>query len=218
MMKYIAHRGASKRYIENTYEAFRYAFESSFDGCECDIRITKDHAFIVYHDKDLLRLNQMKDKVSDLDLVSIQKHRYSDGQMIMTLEQLLDLKSQFNKYLLIEVKDNLSIEELKDLYQIVRKVDLRLIKIISFHLKVVLFFKGYMDVMYLKDDLNENEIFELKKLDILAVNLNIDFYHPLKHLRYIESNLSVSYWTVDDETRQKILEKEEVEFLTTNIV
>ena len=42
MMKYIAHRGASKRYIENTYKAFKYAFESSFDGCECDIRITRD--------------------------------------------------------------------------------------------------------------------------------------------------------------------------------
>lgn len=218
MMKYIAHRGASKSYIENTYEAFKYAFESSFDGCECDIRKTKDHAFIVYHDKDLLRLNQMKYEVRELDLVNLQKYVYSDGQMILTLQQLLDLKHRFDKYLLIEVKDKLSIDEMKELYQILQKVDLRFIKIISFHLHVIRYFKHHIDVMYLKDELNENEIFELKKYDIHFVNLNIDFYSPAKHAMYIQSKLSVSYWTVDDEKRQKILEKEEVDFLTTNIV
>lgn len=218
MMKYIAHRGASKRYIENTYEAFKYAFESSFDGCECDIRKTKDHAFIVYHDKDLLRLNHMKDKVGDLDLVNIQKCVYSDGQKILTLQQLLDLKKRYDKYLLIEVKDQLSIDEMKALYEILQKVDLKFIKIISFHLHVICYFKHHIDVMYLKDELNEHEIFELKKYDIHSVNLNIDFYRPAKHAMYIQSNLSVSYWTVDDDKRQQILKNEKVDFLTTNIV
>jgi glycerophosphoryl diester phosphodiesterase len=124
MMKYIAHRGASKRYIENTYKAFKYAFESSFDGCECDNRITRDHAFIVYHDKDLLRLNNSKQQIKDLNLVDIQQYVYSDGQEMLTLQQLLELQSQFKKILLIEIKDELTRNEMESLNRMLQQVDL----------------------------------------------------------------------------------------------
>lgn len=218
MMKYIAHRGASKRYIENTFEAFKYAFESSFDGCECDVRITKDQAFIVYHDKDFLRLNQLNHRVSELNLYEIQPYLYSDGQRILTLHQLLDLKSRYRKYLLIEIKDKLTVDDMNALLLILKKFDLTFIKIISFHLEVIRYFKNEIDVMYLKDELNEKEIIAIQQLDIHSVNLNIACYHPTRHSLYIQSNLKVSYWTVDDVMIQNKLQNEEVQFLTTNIV
>ena len=218
MMKYIAHRGASKRYIENTYKAFKYAFESSFDGCECDIRITRDHAFIVYHDKDLLRLNNNKQQVKDLNLVDIQQYVYSDGQEMLTLQQLLELQSQFKKNLLIEIKDELTRNEMESLNRILQQVDLKYIKIISFHLYIINYFRQYVDVMYLKNKLSKKEIMNLNKLEIYSVNLNVDYYQNSTHSMYIQSNLYVSYWTVDDVSMQQILQEEKVEFLTTNIV
>jgi hypothetical protein len=50
------------------------------------------------------------------------------------------------------------------------------------------------------------------------VNLNVEFFRNSTHLKYIQSNLYVSYWTVDDVSMQQILQEEKVEFLTTNIV
>lgn len=72
--------------------------------------------------------------------------------------------------------------------------------------------------MYLNNELSKNEIMNLKKLEIYSVNLNVEFSRNSTHLKYIQSNLYVSYWTVDDVSMQQILQEEKVEFLTTNIV
>ncbi len=218
MTKYIAHRGASKKFIENTYYAFKYAYESSFDGCECDIRITKDQAFIVYHDEHLLRLNQVNKSIKSLTLLEILSNQYQDGQRIMTLEYLLHLHANYNKTLLIEVKDALSIDEMTYLYKLLSSINIEKIKIISFHLDVIIFFKQYLSVMYLKDELDEKDIHKLIELDIRTINLNIQYYHQSKHDMYKKYQFDISYWTVDDKRLYPFLEKEEVHFITTNIV
>jgi glycerophosphoryl diester phosphodiesterase len=218
MMKFIAHRGASQRYIENTYQAFKYAFESSLDGCECDIRITKDHEFIVYHNENLLRLHHIKSNVGDLNVVDIKKIYYDDGQPILTLETLLVLHQHYDKWIFIEIKDNLASDQMELLSQLLLKFDGSKMILISFHLEVVVYFKQYFKVMYLKNQLDPFEIKRLQSLDIQMVNLNINYFDKKKHEHYIKSHLLVSYWTVDDQAMQTILKKEEVLFLTTNVV
>jgi glycerophosphoryl diester phosphodiesterase len=47
----IAHRGASTLARENTIESFEKAIETGIDMIEFDVRRTKDHALIVYHDE-----------------------------------------------------------------------------------------------------------------------------------------------------------------------
>lgn len=218
MMKFIAHRGASQRYIENTYQAFKYAFESSFDGCECDIRITKDHKFIVYHDENLFRLHRIKTNIRDLNVFDIKKIYYDDGQPILTLETLLVLHQHYHKWIFIEIKDNLTGDQMNQLSQLLIKFDGSKMILISFHLEVVVYFKQYFKVMYLKDQLDSFEIERLQSLDIQMVNLNINYFDKKKHQHFVRSHLLVSYWTVDDQAMQTLLNKEEVLFLTTNIV
>src|SRR3954468_19037587 len=46
----ICHRGASEFAHENTLEAYRATFETSGDGNEIDIRITKDGVLVCFHD------------------------------------------------------------------------------------------------------------------------------------------------------------------------
>jgi glycerophosphoryl diester phosphodiesterase len=217
-MKYIAHRGASQRYIENTYQAFKYAFETSFDGCECDIRITKDHGFIVYHDENLFRLNHINRNIRDLTLFEIKQIFYDDEQPIMTLEILLDLHQKYDKLIFIEIKDNLPFDDMEKLYKLLSTFDESKMILISFHLEVLLYFKMYFNVMYLKDDLDQFEINRLKSFGIQMVNLNVKYYNKKMHQHYVISNLFVSYWTVDDKATQTMLKKEEVVFLTTNHV
>ena len=47
---FIAHRGYSGKYLQNTEEAFLKAVEYGFGGIETDVRITKDGVLVVNHD------------------------------------------------------------------------------------------------------------------------------------------------------------------------
>jgi glycerophosphoryl diester phosphodiesterase len=46
----IAHRGFTKRFPDNTLDAFRAALELGVDGIEFDVQETADGEFIVFHD------------------------------------------------------------------------------------------------------------------------------------------------------------------------
>lgn len=47
----VSHRGDSRRFPENTLEAFQAAIESKVDFIECDIHETADGCFVIYHDE-----------------------------------------------------------------------------------------------------------------------------------------------------------------------
>ena len=61
----IAHRGASAFAPENTLAAFRRAIDDHADGIEFDVRLSKDHIPVVFHDADLRRLANIKNRVAD---------------------------------------------------------------------------------------------------------------------------------------------------------
>lgn len=90
MYKLIAHRGHKEKYKENTLEAFHDAINSSYVGFECDVRETKDHFFIIYHDP-LYKGNLVK----QLD--------YKDFDNVHTIDEVLKIKT--NKIIMIDVKD-----------------------------------------------------------------------------------------------------------------
>lgn len=55
-MKYIAHRGASLIKQENTVESLVCGAELGAFAVECDIRVTADGRYIIFHDPDLSRI------------------------------------------------------------------------------------------------------------------------------------------------------------------
>ena len=48
--KFIAHRGISNCYPENTLIAYKYLKDNNFDYGECDVSFTKDDIPILLHD------------------------------------------------------------------------------------------------------------------------------------------------------------------------
>ena len=68
-MKYIAHRGASLIRQENTVESLVCGAELGAFAVECDIRVTADGRYIIFHDPDLVRIAgsdvRIKDKTFD---------------------------------------------------------------------------------------------------------------------------------------------------------
>jgi glycerophosphoryl diester phosphodiesterase len=49
-MLYIAHRGYSLKYKDNSVEGIRAAIERGYDGVEIDVQLCKDGRIVLYHD------------------------------------------------------------------------------------------------------------------------------------------------------------------------
>ncbi len=54
-LRIFAHRGASRKYPENTLIAFEAALKMGANGIECDVQLTKDGHIVVIHDVTLQR-------------------------------------------------------------------------------------------------------------------------------------------------------------------
>jgi glycerophosphoryl diester phosphodiesterase len=71
-MKIVAHRGASALAPENTMAAFLKALELGVDVIETDVRLTRDHQFVLSHDDNLLRLAGQPRMIDEIDLGELQ--------------------------------------------------------------------------------------------------------------------------------------------------
>ena len=103
----LAHRGFSGKYPENSPLAFRKAVEeTSADGFESDVHITKDGKLIIFHDASVERTSNgtgfIKDhtyeEMLELDIGSWKSPEFA-GQHIWTFDQLLDFCDETNMLL-----------------------------------------------------------------------------------------------------------------------
>ncbi len=127
----IAHRGLVKDNIkENTIEAFKAAINSAkYAGFELDVRETKDHKFVVYHNL------TYKGKL-------VKKTLYKEMEKD-NIPRLIDvLKLDTNKIIMIEIKDfNL---DRKNLAKLLNKYNYKNLYISSFGNKVLKELKKYI--------------------------------------------------------------------------
>jgi glycerophosphoryl diester phosphodiesterase len=68
----LAHRGDWRRAPENTIPAFLAALEiSGCDGLEFDVRLSRDHVPVCYHDETLQRLHGVDRRIADLTVAEL---------------------------------------------------------------------------------------------------------------------------------------------------
>ena len=94
-----AHRGASFDHPEMSREAYLAAVEQGADGFETDLRLTKDHVIVCWHDASMKR-------VADCDLV-IAESTFAEiraAYPVLTLTELLDIAVEYKKHLALETK------------------------------------------------------------------------------------------------------------------
>lgn len=99
----IGHRGIAAHAPENTLRSFRLAAEQGIDWIEFDIRLTKDHQLIIFHDDTLERTTTGTGAIENClaaDLMSLDV----EGEPIPCLEDILDQLLALNLYLNIELK------------------------------------------------------------------------------------------------------------------
>ncbi len=114
--KFIAHRGLhdGKNIPENSLLAFKKAIEKNY-AIEFDITITKDNQVVVFHDEDLVRLCNKKEKVEEVEYGFLKKLKlYNSDEDIPLFKEVLELVDK-KIALIIEIKKHQNIGVLENI-------------------------------------------------------------------------------------------------------
>lgn len=110
-MKRFAHRGVMALQPENTMSAFRLALSAGAEGIETDVHLTKDGELVLIHDETLERTTDGNGLVSSYTLEELRAFnagvRYSQQEVIPTLQELLELVRDEEIILNLEVKTDI---------------------------------------------------------------------------------------------------------------
>ncbi|MBR1747113.1 MAG: hypothetical protein IJ735_02740 [Clostridia bacterium] len=151
--RYIAHRGWSNKYFQNTTEAFLAAAnEDFFQGIETDVWRTKDGVFVCAHDATPFRdkgvsINEKTyAEIKDLPL-DLSDDCGADVTLpyrIATLEEYLSIVSGTNKYAFVEIKQKFSEAEARELVDLCYRINGRnRTYFCSFHKKIIDYISSY---------------------------------------------------------------------------
>ena len=125
-----AHRGHSVDGHENSPHALRLAAEKGADLCEIDLRLSSDGVMVVFHDMMLDETATGNGAVASHDWATLSgmRHRLRGsgeiGEPISRIEDILDVAQSLPLHWVIEIKDELSLEQVQSLLAMVEEAGL----------------------------------------------------------------------------------------------
>ena len=227
--EFIAHRGLSSVFPENSIPAIEGAIQKGFYGCEFDIHTTKDGKWILNHDSDIDKMTNGSGNISEMSYSEILNFSIDNGNGIKNypdlklplLEDALRIISESHIVPFIEIKgyDPLSFEnliEIIDNFNLIEKA-----VIISFDMEALLCIRAIntnIKLMYLTNNLTKNDVDTCLKNGNIGVNINfgniLKMTDALKYAR--ENNLATAAWTVDIPIASDIMNLFGIRYITTN--
>ena len=227
-IKLTAHRGFSGVAPENTLVAFEKAGEYGFYATECDVHLTKDGVWVIYHDDNIFRLTNGYKNIEEATYEELQEYVIDNGvnvdnypnQKIPTLEEYLIVCKDMKIIPQIEIKNG-SKEKLQKILDLLEKYELK-------ENAIIISFKGEMikkvreldekiELWYLVEEITEENINECKDN-----NYKLAFNHKKNDEEIIKTAISkglkLCAWTVDDLETLKSLYNLGVKYITTNAI
>ena len=101
----LSHRGNSKKFNENSFEAFNSVVQMGYKYIETDLRMTLDGEVIAFHDPDLKRLFNLDLLVKDLTFNEISNLFKEKNCRLLTLEDALKEFPHINFNIDLKVKE-----------------------------------------------------------------------------------------------------------------
>ncbi len=227
-IRIIAHRGLSGLQRENTCEAFVAAAKRSYYGIETDIRVTKDGKFVLFHDKDLSRIFGQGGKLNAYTQAELRALRMTDLNGVRRPELQIPLLSEFlaicrryGKQAVLEIKEKLTREKVKELIELVRKENwLKRTTFISFHKKNLLYVRAaypQADLQYLSKRASFWDMrFMLKNRIDADIRVSALCADTAKTLH--DASRKINVWTIDDKEKFALAMEYGADFVTTNIL
>ena len=119
---FIAHRGYSYRYLQNTTEAFQKAGEAGFGGAETDVRMTSDGVFVLSHNETVVLKSGKELVVADNTFAALTaeplKNRYTKTKLYLcTLQEYLEICKAYDMICFIELKEEWPAEQILEVFR-----------------------------------------------------------------------------------------------------
>ncbi len=227
-IKLTAHRGFSGIAPENTIAAFEKAAEYNFFAAECDVHLTKDGVWVIYHDDNIFRLTNGYKNIADATYDELQEYVIDNGvnvekypnQKIPTLEEFLVVCKDMKIVPQIEIKNG-NQEKLQEILNLLDKYNLREQSIIiSFNIEAIKTIRELdekIEIWYLVEEITDVEINEC-----VNNNFALAFNHKKNNAETIkianDKNIKLCAWTVDELEKIEQLYDMGVKYITTNVV
>ena len=136
---YIAHRGYSGKYLENSEEAFAKAVEHGSGGIETDVRVTKDGVLVVCHNSEAVFEDGSTMEVSEHTYAELTekplRNRFTDTKLYLcTFRRYLEICRDGNMICFIEFKGEFTDEMIDAAFTMAGEVyDLSMCELQSFN-------------------------------------------------------------------------------------
>jgi glycerophosphoryl diester phosphodiesterase len=114
----VAHRALGFGELENSYAAIQAAAKSGSKAIEFDLLHTKDNETVIYHDDVLKRLVDGKqncpvgNKITNITSAELTDCKLSNGESIPTFSETMEMLSNYDSTLFIELKDKFTANDL----------------------------------------------------------------------------------------------------------
>ncbi len=225
----VAHRGLSGIETENTVNAFVAAANRSYFGIECDVFASKDGKLIITHDDTLLRLGMLNiyvpsyqyEEIRRFTLLDRKTGHLSDTLTIPLLADYLAICKTYQKHALIELKENLSLENIDKAVEQVNKFhDLQETSFLAFNEKYLLHLKKNnpdSNLYYLSNTISE-KIYDLCEKNHFNLDVKAEAIDEAFIKRFHLLGLKVCVFTVNDKDNAEKLIKMGVDYITTDIL
>ena len=227
--KFVAHRGLSGLELENTISAFVAAGNRSYIGIETDVHVTRDGKFVVYHDDTTERLCDEDVKIGDTDYKKLksltlkpQKNRTVGSDFVIPdLKDYLSICAFYDKIAVLELKERMTPEVIKEIYAEVEKYyNPENLIFISFSLQNLIDLRQLQpnaNIQYLVQEFNKDILATLKQYNF---DLDIGYWICSKEVidTCHENGIKVNVWTVDNPGDAERLIDYGVDYITSNIL
>ena len=224
-VKYVAHRGYSDLYPDNTVDSFRAAAETTFYGIETDIYETTDGRFICNHDEEVKFADGSKARIdtstfAELTAKPLLNTKTDKTVYLSTFEEYLEICKAGNKIAVIELKESCDEAKLARILAILDELyDRKQSSFISFdygNLKRLRAIDPFLELQYLSETKND-PTFEECLRDRISIDVRQTILTKKMIKEFHAAGLTVNVWTVNRKFDLNVVRIKGVDYVTTNL-
>lgn len=224
-----AHRGVNSQAPENTIPAYEKAVELGYYSAECDIKLTSDNEWVLYHDPFLWGNFLKFGTVGGTDFETLRSYEYRSGAdfcnysdvRIPTLDEFLDVFVGSETRPQIEIKTN-NFDRLGTVIDAIKAKGLEdSAIIISFdydQLKAIRKYDSDIELWYLVYRISQRKIDDAKKLGNCWLSADFSLNNEKTISLALSQGVGLSLWTVDKVKDAEKLYDLGVRYIETDIL
>lgn len=201
---FIAHRGFSGKYLQNSEEAFLKAVEHGSGGIETDVRITKDGVLVVNHDDEARYADGTEMVIADHtyeELISKPlRNPFTDTDLrVCTFKRYLEICRDGHMVCFIEFKGEFPDEKIDEAFTMAQEIyDLKMCSLQSFNMdNLIRTHKAFPELAIMLTCGEHNEFVD-QSLELgFDIDMGIGGITPELVKAFHDKGLKVALWTAN---------------------